>query len=69
MINKTRKMINKRLVSVEERQVILDRIHTALVLGNYPTSANDPLMKDLQRLINDATEKVINKRLKILNND
>ena len=62
-------MINKRLVSVEERQGILDRIHTALVLGNYPTSANDPLMKDLQRLINDATEKVINKRLKILNND
>jgi hypothetical protein len=56
-------MIKERLVSVEERQSILDRIQTALVVGNYPTSANDPLMKDLQRLITDATEKVINKRL------
>lgn len=56
-------MINPRLVSVEERQSILDRIHTALVVGNYPTSANDPLMKDLQRLITDATEKVISKQL------
>lgn len=59
-------MINSRLVSVEERQSILDRIHTALVVGNYPTSANDPLMKDLQRLIIDATEKVISKQLKNL---
>ncbi len=59
-------MINSRLVSVEERQSILDRIQTALVVGNYPTSTNDPLMKDLQRLINDATEKVINKKLKTL---
>ena len=56
-------MIKERLVSVEERQSILDRIQAALVVGNYPTSANDPLMKDLQRLITDATEKVINKRL------
>ena len=55
-------MINERLVSVEERQSILDRIQTALVVGNYPTSANDPLMKDLQRLIVDATEKVIDKK-------
>lgn len=60
-------MINSRLVSVEERQSILDRIHTALVVGNYPTSGNDPLMKDLQRLINDATEKIIEKNLKNLN--
>lgn len=60
-------MINSRLVSVEERQSILDRIHTALVVGNYPTSGNDPLMKDLQRLINDATEKIIEKKLKNLN--
>ncbi len=59
-------MVKERLVSVEERQQILDRIHTALVVGNYPTSANDPLMKDLQRLINDATEKVISKSLKNL---
>ena len=57
-------MINERLVSVEERQRILDEIHTALVVGNYPTSANDPIMKDLQRLIVDATEKVISKNLK-----
>ena len=57
-------MINERLVSVEERQRILDDLHTALVVGNYPTSANDPLMKDLQRLIVDATEKVIDKNLK-----
>lgn len=56
-------MINERLVSVEERQSILDRIQTALVVGNYPTSANDPLMKDLQRLITDATERVISKQL------
>lgn len=59
-------MINSRLVSVEERQSILDRIHTALVVGNYPTSSNDPLMKDLQRLIDDATEKIIEKNLKNL---
>lgn len=59
-------MINSRLVSVEERQSILDRIQTALVVGNYPTSTNDPLMKDLQRLITDATEKVISKQLKNL---
>ena len=57
-------MKNERLVSVQERQRILDEIHTALVVGNYPTSANDPLMKDLQRLIVDATEKVIDKNLK-----
>lgn len=57
-------MKNERLVSVEERQRILDDLHTALVVGNYPTSANDPLMKDLQRLIVDATEKVIDKNLK-----
>ena len=57
-------MKNERLVSVEERQRILDDLHTALVVGNYPTSANDPLMKDLQRLIVDATEKVISKNLK-----
>ena len=56
-------MINERLVSVEERQSILDRIQTALVVGNYPTSANDPLMKDVQRLITDATERVISKQL------
>jgi len=59
-------MINSRLVSVEERQSILDRIQIALVVGNYPTSANDPLMKDLQRLITDATEKVISKQLEKL---
>ena len=57
-------MINERLVPVEERQRILDDLHTALVVGNYPTSANDPIMKDLQRLIVDATEKVIDKNLK-----
>ena len=57
-------MKNERLVSVEERQRILDDLHTALVVGNYPTSANDPIMKDLQRLIVDATEKVIDKNLK-----
>ena len=57
-------MKNERLVSVEERQRILDDLHTALVVGNYPTSANDPIMKDLQRLIVDATEKVISKNLK-----
>ena len=61
-------MKNERLVSVEERQSILDRIQTALVVGNYPTSANDPLMKDLQRLIVDATEKVIDKNLKKIKN-
>ena len=61
-------MINGRLVPVEERQRILDEIHTALVIGNYPTSANDPLMKDLQRLIVDATEKVIEKNLKKIKN-
>ena len=59
-------MINSRLVSVEERQSILDRIQTAFLIGIYPTSTNDPLMQDLQRLINDATEKVISKKLKTL---
>tara|TARA_Y100000766_G_C18484810_1_gene401867 strand:+ start:223 stop:411 length:189 start_codon:yes stop_codon:yes gene_type:complete len=61
-------MENTRLVSVEERQKILDDIQVSLVLGNYPTSLNDPLMKDLQRLVTDATERVFMKNLKKLKN-
>ena len=61
-------MENTRLVSVEERQRILDDIQISLVLGNYPTSLNDPLMKDLQKLITDATERVFMKNLKKIKN-
>ena len=61
-------MENTRLVTVEERQRILDDIQVSLVLGNYPTSLNDPLMKDLQRLVTDATERVFMKNLKKLKN-
>ena len=56
-------MINERLVSVEERQSILDRIQTALVFENYPTSANDPLKKYLKSLKTDETKKEISKQL------
>ena len=61
-------MDNTRLVSVEERQRILDDIQISLVLGNYPTSLNDPLMKDLQKLVTDATERVFMKNLKKIKN-
>jgi hypothetical protein len=61
-------MENTRLVSVEERQRILDDIQISLVLGNYPTSLNDPLMKDLQKLVTDATERVFMKNLKKIKN-
>ena len=61
-------MDNTRLVSVEERQRILDDLQVALVLGNYPTSLNDPLMKDLQKLVTDATEIVFMKNLKKIKN-
>ena len=61
-------MHNTRLVSVEERQRILDDLQVALVLGNYPTSLNDPLMKDLQKLVTDATERVFMKNLKKIKN-
>ena len=55
--------MNSRLVTVEERQEILDRVQTALVIGKYPTSLNDPLMKDLQRLVRDAEERIVMKRI------
>lgn len=61
-------MENTRLVTVEERQRILDDIQVSLVLGNYPTSLNDPLMKDLQKLVTDATERVFMKNLKKIKN-
>ena len=60
---------NPRLVSVEERQRILDDLETALVLGQYPTSLNDPLMKDLRRLVQDASERVFAKNLKRIEGD
>jgi len=61
-------MENTRLVTVEERQRILDDIEVSLVLGNYPTSLNDPLMKDLRRLVRDAEERVFMKNLKKIKN-
>jgi hypothetical protein len=53
-----------RHVSLSERQEILDKIHSAFVLGNYPTSANDKIMKDLHRLIRDTEERICEKHLK-----
>ena len=50
-------------VSLSERQEILDKIHSAFVLGNYPTSANDKIMQDLHRLIRDTEERICEKHL------
>tara|TARA_A100001037_G_scaffold306268_1_gene350313 strand:- start:2149 stop:2457 length:309 start_codon:yes stop_codon:yes gene_type:complete len=58
-----------RPVSLAERQRILDSIHTSFVVGNYPTSANDQIMKDLSRLIRDTEQEIFENNLKKIKND
>ncbi len=57
---------SERHVSLSERHRILDNIHSSLVLGNYPSSANDQLMVDLHKLIRDTEERICEKHLKEL---